>query len=231
MINFKWQNKQSLGNGLWALDDFLTTNSYNLIKHEIRSNNNIWTSKYANRLLCEHNDFLNCIEFGARLIPYLSKLINEPVVLNSVRAYIDLSGSAFYPHFDAKEFVINVQLYLTEIDYPELGTQFMLDPVKNQEIELNGIDHMLGTNNFVQESDYYTIPFKTNCGYINDNRIRKLHKTLTVPPGKFRESLHLNFGRRIDDKEGLESVYYFQQRGMQKDFDEWRAKWPLKYLE
>jgi hypothetical protein len=61
------------------------------------------------------------------------------------------------------------------------------------------------------------VPFRQNWGYINDNRQRKVHKTLPVPLGTVRESVHFNYGLKDDSRElGLELPWAKDQKWYQQ---------------
>jgi hypothetical protein len=63
------------------------------------------------------------------------------------------------------------------------------------------------------EEDFFTVPFKTNWGYINDNRQRKVHKTLTIPPGAIRESVHFNYKiKSTPEGKGLELPWFNDEK-------------------
>lgn len=207
---FTWSNQKRLNPSLWQVENFLTPETLQAVRNEIRHTPATWHSNYGNRLLSENGDYPTCIEIGAKLIPYLEALLGAPFKLTSARASVDLSGSAFFRHFDGKELLINVQIYLTEVDtHPELGTQFCMNPDINKEALEREQDLYPETGNFpIAEDEYYTIPYLPNYGYINDNRDRKVHKTLRVPPGVVRESLLLNFTHKNPYEVGIESAYY-----------------------
>jgi hypothetical protein len=221
---FDWDNKTRIADDLWVLEDFLTPQGYNTIKTEMRRTESLWTSRYPNRLVMENNSWVECIRLGAALIPYLKELLGTDVVLATTRGYTDLSGSNFFPHFDADQFIVNVQIYMTDQDRPELGTQFCLDDDWNQRARRE-IDIPKNHIPFdIPEDIYYTVPFRKNWGYINDNRKPKVHKTRTVPDGFLRESLHLNFCQREGTCTGLEAVAEWLDRGEMDNFNEWQNR-------
>jgi len=206
---FNWNNVTERSDGLWVLNDFLTPDVYENIKREIRTTPAEWHSRYANRLISEHGDYPLCKQLGARLLPYLHKLVGGNYKLTTVRAYADLSGSHFFPHLDGRDFALNVQIYLPDQDLDELGTQFCIRQDLNAAAEAN--EAALLNNEFeFSEWDFYTIPFRANWGYINDNTRRKIHKTMPVPQGYLRESLHMNFTFKQGTENGLELEWYKQ---------------------
>ena len=181
--------------GVWVLQDFLTAPAYQAVKHDIRIKPVQWHNNYGGRHLSENGNYPVVTNLGARLIPYLNHLLGVDVRLTTVRAYVDFSGSYFYPHLDSKAFAVNVQIYMTDLDYPELGTQFCINPVMNAESELLSAGEIRARS--YREEDFFTVPFRQNWGYINDNRQRKIHKTLPVPLGTIRESIHFNYVQKI----------------------------------
>jgi hypothetical protein len=221
---FDWTHKTQAAPDLWVLQDFLSTEGFQTIKTEMRRTESLWSSRYPNRLVMENNSWVECIKLGAKLIPYINELLGVDVVLATTRGYTDLSGSNFFPHFDAAQFVVNVQIYMTEVDRPELGTQFCLDSDWNTRA-LNEYDLPRSHIPFdIPEDIYYTVPFRRNWGYINDNRTLKVHKTLTVPEGFLRESLHLNFCQREGTRTGLEAVAEWLEKGEMDNFNEWQTR-------
>jgi hypothetical protein len=203
---FNWENRESIGDGVWVLKDFLTPEAFAGIKKEIRTTPAEWHTRYHNRIISENGDYPLCHQLGGRLLPHLHDLFNETYNLSTARAYLDLSGCRIFPHFDSKEFAVNVQIYLSDIEYPELGTQFCFNTEINERAEraeLNEQEFMksLGRS---PESEFKTIPFKPNWGYINYNNPRKIHRTRIVPAGAIRESLHLNFRKSDGINQGLE---------------------------
>jgi len=149
------------------------------------------------------------MELAARMLPYLAKEFGGDYCVSTARIYLDLSSSYMFPHFDSNEFAISFQLYLADVDLPELGTQFCLNDNLNQQVEQDPDIMMRTKGKFIPESEYVTIvPFCKNHGYINFNQPRKIHKTLPVPPGQTRESLHLNFRVKKNIQMGLENFHY-----------------------
>ena len=218
--NFPWFNHDfssaaaSPIDGIWVLQDFLTGSTYNAVKHDIRFKSAEWHNKYGNRHLSENGDYPVITDLGARLIPYLNQLLNIDVRLITVRTYVDLSGSYFYPHLDGKDFAVNVQIYMTDLDYPELGTQFCADSGINADSELLSPNEIAIRS--YREEDFFTVPFRQNWGYINDNRQRKVHKTLPVPAGIIRESIHFNYGLKDHpDENGLELSWFKDKKWYQ----------------
>ena len=193
--------------GLWLLKNFLVQSIYDQIKHEIRHVPAQWHNNYGNRHLSENGNYPVLTELAARLIPHLNHLLQEDLMLITVRTYIDLSGSSFFPHLDSKGFVANVQIYMADLDYPELGTQFCTNAEINSKAESLTPDE-IGEGPYNKE-DFFTVPFRQNWGYINDNRQRKIHKTLPVPLGTIRESVHFNYGLKSHpDEVGLEAQLF-----------------------
>jgi hypothetical protein len=221
---FDWNNKTRIADDLWVLEDFLTPQGYNTIKTQMRCTESLWTSRYPNRLVMENNSWVECIQLGAALIPNLNELLGTDLVLSTARGYIDLSGSTIFPHFDADQFIINVQIYMTDHNHPDLGTQFCLDNDWNQRVRCEYDNSTSHTPVVVPEDIYYTVPFRRNWGYINDNRKPKVHKTKTVPKGLLRESLHLNFCQREGTCTGLEAVAEWLDRGEMDNFNEWQNR-------
>jgi hypothetical protein len=221
--NFPWFNHDfssaaaSPIDGIWVLQDFLTGSAYNAVKHDIRFKSAEWHNKYGNRHLSENGDYPAITELGARLIPYLNCLLNIDVKLITVRTYVDLSGSWFYPHLDGKAFAVNLQIYMTDLDYPELGTQFCTNQEFNNWANENEQQLLQSNQKLLDEKDFFTVPFRQNWGYINDNRQRKVHKTLPVPLGTVRESIHFNYGLKDDPRElGLELPWAKDQKWYQQ---------------
>lgn len=218
-VMFDWQAKRSVDPSLWQLEHFLNDEWFARIKSDYRETESLWTSRYPNRLVMENNHWLNAILLGAALTPYLEQLVGEPLSMATARGYLDLSGACFYPHFDSEEWVVNVQIYLTDIDRDELGTQFVLDRQINSTIkpEMEGDEIMA----LVADEWYYTIPFRKNWGYINYNRDRKLHKTRPVPPAFARESLHINYRSRQGTETGLSGVAEWAITGENRALESW----------
>lgn len=220
---FRWQNREQVCPTLWVLKDFLEPSYFELIRNETRCTESIWTSRYGNRLVCETENWFNVINLAAELIPHLNQLIGEDLAISSVRGYKDFSESFFFKHFDSDEFLVNVQLYVIDFDDPAMGTQFCLDDSINAASRLAALGHQVLTD--IDESAYYTVPFRSNWGYINDNRQPKVHKTLPVPPGRLRESIHFNYGKRVPGQTGLEGVAQLPhdaQRSVQ--WQEWQER-------
>lgn len=188
---FNWENKTLQMPGIWVLHDFLTPEVYQRIQNEIRNTPAHWHNKYHSREISEHGDYPNCHELAGRLIPYLHGMFGGNYKCSTVRAYRDHPGSWFFPHLDGKGFAVNVQIYMPETDKDYLGTQFCTNQEKNllaQADEYEFRHHME-----FDENEFYTVPFRANWGYINDNTQRKIHKTLIVPDNYIRESIHFNF--------------------------------------
>jgi hypothetical protein len=220
---FNWDHKNQICPTLWQLENFLNDEWLTKIKNDYRRTESLWSSRYPNRLVMENNHWLNAILFGSALIPYLEELTGENLGLATCRGYLDLSGANFYPHFDSSQWVVNVQIYLSDVDMPELGTQFVLDNDINSTVT-EGFDEQGNSLPVdVEDHEYYTVPFRKNWGYINDNRYRKLHKTRLVPPGFARESLHLNYGLRQGSQTGLEGVAEWATTGQTKVLENWHA--------
>ena len=197
--------------GVWVLQDFLTGSAYNAVKHDIRIKPAQWHNNYGGRHLSENGNYPAITNLGARLIPYLNQLLGVDVRLTTVRTYVDFSSSYFYPHLDGKDFAVNVQIYMTDLDYPELGTQFCIDPVINAESELLSSSEIIART--YREEDFFTVPFRQNWGYINDNRQRKIHKTLPVPLGTIRESIHFNYmQKKYPEELGLELPWFKDEK-------------------
>jgi len=198
-------------NGLWVLKNFLVQSIYDSIKHEIRHVPAHWHNNYGNRHLSEDGNYPVLKELGARLIPHLNHLMQEDLALVTVRTYVDFRGSYFFPHFDGKGFAANVQIYMTDLDYPNLGTQFCTNPAVNSTAET--LDNDAIRAHAYDEKDFFTVPFRTNWGYINDNRQRKIHKTLPIPPGVIRESVHFNYTiKSIPEQKGLELPWFNDEK-------------------
>lgn len=188
---FNWQNKTMQMPGIWVLHDFLKPEIYQLIQNEIRNTPAEWHTRYQNREISEHGNYPHCRELAGRLIPYLHGLLGGNYRCLTIRAYRDHPGSWFFPHLDGKDFAVNVQIYMPASDRDELGTQFCINAEKNQQADLDEYD--LGSKFEFSENEFYTVPFRANWGYINDNTQRKIHKTLKVPENYIRESIHFNF--------------------------------------
>jgi hypothetical protein len=216
---FDWGAKREVAPSLWQLENFLNKEWYTRIKNDYRRTESLWSSRYPNRLVMENNHWLNAIMLGAALTPYLEELTGERLNMATARGYLDLSGAYFYPHYDSSQWVVNVQIYLTDVDRDELGTQFILDKDINSTIkeELGGDKIM----ELVPDEKYYTVPFRQNWGYINDNRERKLHKTRPVPPAFARESLHFNYGLRQGNETGLAGVAEWAITGQNQVMENW----------
>ena len=216
---FKWQNKTLIQDQVYSLHDFLDGRIYSLLKQEIRQVPNVWHNNYSNRLVVENVRSPMVLEFAARLLPYFADEFGGEYCVTTAKIYLDLSGSWMFPHFDAKDFDISMQLYMPDVNAPNMGTQFCFDHELNQQIENNPDILMETKGQFVPESKYVMpIPFNKNYGYINVNRkpVRTLHKTAVVPPGLTRESLHLNFNVRPGDQLGLENIHY-QSKELQRE--------------
>ena len=214
---FNWQNKTLVQDQVYVLHDFLDAGIYDRLKHEVRHEPNVWHNNYSNRLVVENVRTPMVMEFAARLLPYFAELFGGEYCVTTAKIYLDLSGSSMFPHFDGKDFDISLQLYMPDIDAPDMGTQFCFDHDMNQQIENHPNILMDTKGRFVPESKYVSpVPFKKNYGYINFNHkaVRTLHKTLPVPPGYTRESLHLNFNIKYRDQLGLENIHY-QLQGQQ----------------
>lgn len=208
-MNHPYVERSSV-DSLWILKNFLNPAVYQQVKHEIRHAPAQWHSNYGNRHVSENGDYPILKELGSRLIAHLNHLMQAELRLMAVRTYVDFSNSYIFPHLDAKLFAVNVQLYMTDLDYPELGTQFCVNPVLNAEAEL--LDPVAVSANVYDEQDFFTVPFRTNWGYINDNRQRKIHKTLSVPNGTIRESVHFNYGFKDSPQAlGLELPWFKNQ--------------------
>jgi hypothetical protein len=208
---FNWQNKTMQLDGLWVLNDFLTPDVYQRIQNEIRDTPAEWHNRYHSREISEHGDYPNCRELAGRLIPYLSGLIGGNYKCVTIRAYRDHPGSWFFPHLDGKEFAVNMQIYMPASDRDELGTQFCTNNEKNKLADVDEYD-LESKFNF-SANEFYTVPFRANWGYINDNTQRKIHKTLRVPENYIRESIHFNFAVKRYSAEytfdaGLELDWY-----------------------
>jgi len=198
-------------NGLWVLKNFLVQSVYDSIKYEIRHVPAHWHNNYGNRHLSEDGNYPVLKELGARLIPHLNHLMQEDLALVTVRTYVDFSGSYFFPHFDGKDFATNVQIYMTDLDYPNLGTQFCTNPAVNSTAET--LDNDVIRAHTYDEKDFFTVPFRTNWGYINDNRQRKIHKTLPIPLGAIRESVHFNYKiKSTPEGKGLELPWFNDEK-------------------
>jgi hypothetical protein len=96
-------------------------------------------------------------------------------------------------------------------DRDELGTQFCTNNEKNKLADVDEYD-LESKFNF-SANEFYTVPFRANWGYINDNTQRKIHKTLRVPENYIRESIHFNFAVKRYSAEytfdaGLELDWY-----------------------
>lgn len=213
---FNWQNKTLIQDQVYVLHDFLNANIYDQLKHEIRHAPNVWHNNYSNRLIVEKLRSPMVLEFAARLLPCFTELFGGEYCVTTAKIYLDLSGSSMFPHFDSRDFDISMQLYLPDIDTPNLGTQFCFDHNINQQVE-NNPDILMRVGHLVAESKYVSpVPFKKNWGYINFNRkpVRTLHKTAVVPLGCTRESLHLNFNVKQGDVLGLENIHYHAVKGV-----------------
>ena len=188
---FNWDNKFLPMPGLWVLQDFLNPEIYQRIQNEIRNTPAEWHNRYTSREISEHGNYPNCQELAGRLIPYLHGLLSGNYKCVTIRAYRDYPDSWFFPHLDGKDFAVNVQIYMPESDRDELGTQFCINQQKNQLAETD--EHGFRDYMKFDENEFFTVPFRANWGYINDNTQRKIHKTLTVPENYMRESIHFNF--------------------------------------
>ena len=215
---FNWQNKTLVQDQVYSLYDFIDVGIYDQLKQEMRNEPNIWHNNYSNRLVVENVRTPMVLEFASRLLPYLAEQFGGEYCITTAKIYLDLSGSSMFPHFDSKDFDISMQLYMPDIDAPDLGTQFCFDHELNQQIE-NDPDILMKTKGrFVPEFKYIMpTPFKKNYGYINFNRkpVRTLHKTAAVPLGHTRESLHFNFNVKQGDLLGLENIHYHAVEGIQ----------------
>jgi hypothetical protein len=209
---FNWENKTLIKDQVYVLHDFLKNNIYHELKHEIRHVPNVWHNNYTNRLIVENVRSPRIIEFASRLLPYLAELFGGEYSVTTAKIYLDLSGSSMFPHFDHKNFHISMQVYMPDIDLPELGTQFCFNHDINQQIENDPDILTTRKRSVVPESEYESpVPFRKNYGYINFNHkpVRTLHKTKIVPPGSVRESLHFNFNiKQNEDLLGLENIHY-----------------------
>lgn len=219
---FNWDNKRAVCDSLWQLENFLNDECYTDLKNDYRRTESLWSSRYPNRLVMENNHWLSAIMLGSALTPYLEQLTGERLNLATARGYLDLSGAYFYPHFDSAQWTVNVQIYLTDVDTPELGTQFVLDNDINAKVAEGYEEWTSKTAMEVDDSEYYMIPFRRNWGYINDNRSRKLHKTRPVPPAFARESLHFNYGIRQGNETGLAGVAEWAVTGQDQVLANWR---------
>jgi hypothetical protein len=203
---------------VYSLHDFLDPRIYKILKHEIRHAPNVWHNNYSNRLVVENVRSPLVLEFATKLLPYLSELFGGEYCVTTAKIYLDLSGSFMFPHFDHKNFAISMQLYMPDVDVPALGTQFCFNNELNQQVE-NNPDILIQTKGqLVPESEYdSSVVFRKNHGYINFNHkpVRTIHKTLPVPPGYTRESLHLNFNVKQGDSLGLENIHYHALKGIQ----------------
>lgn len=218
---FDWEAKRPIVPSLWQLENFLNAEWYDRLKTDYRKNESLWSSRYPNRLVMENNHWLNAIMLGAAMTPYLEALTGTRLNLATARGYLDLSGAYFYPHYDSSEWVVNVQIYLTDLDQDELGTQFVLDESVNPS---SVHEHLAGDEimQMIPDEKYYTIPFRQNWGYINDNRTRKLHKTRPVPPAFARESVHFNYSARRDNETGLSGVAEWAITGQTQVVENWQ---------
>ena len=201
---FHWENREQVSPSLWVLKDFLSPDYFDLVRNEMRCAESFWSSRYGNRLVCETENWFNVINLAAALIPKLNELTNSDLCICAVRGYKDLSDSFFFKHFDSPEFLVNVQIYMIDFDEPSMGTQFCLNQEINQACYADTTGHQVTMA--IDESEYFTVPFRPNWGYINHNRDPKVHKTLPVPPGRIRESVHFNYGQRVPNQGGLEGV-------------------------
>jgi hypothetical protein len=208
---FIWDNKTLIQDHVYVLHDFLQPDIYDQLKHEIRTAPNEWHNRYASRLIAENVRSPMVMELGARLLPYLSSLFHQQFCVATAKIYIDLSGSSMFPHFDDRNFAVSMQLYMPDVDCPELGTKFCFNNQLNQLIE-NEPDRLLDYKfQMTSDSDCSSpVAFCSNNGYINFNNkpVRTLHKTLPVPAGYIRESLHYNFNIKQQHLLGLEGVHY-----------------------
>ena len=206
---FIWQNKKQVGPGVFSLHNFLTPEIYSALKHEIRHAPNTWHNNYSNRIVCENAHGPIILELATKLLPYLTKEFGGNYSVTTSKIYLDLSGSFMVPHFDSKEFAVSMQLYMPDIDLPALGTQFCFNSDINSQVEQNPNLISPSEPDFVSDADYTMIaPFCKNHGYINFNQPRKIHRTLLVPEGLLRESVHFNFNVKQDNMLGLESMHY-----------------------
>lgn len=208
---FDWQNKTLVQDQVYVLHDFLDAEIYRQLKHELRHEPNVWHNNYSNRLVAEKVRSPMVLEFASRLLPYFADEFGGEYSVTTAKMYLDLSGSAMFPHFDGRDFDISMQLYMPDVDAPDLGTQFCFAHTLNQQIE-NNPDILINTGGQCVPSFRYVMPtpFNKNYGYINFNRkpVRTLHKTPVVPLGYVRESLHLNFNVKQLDHLGLENIHY-----------------------
>lgn len=98
------------------------------------------------------NDIHPFTDIGEQMADFVSEVMHERVLYRTAKIFLDLPGSEVPLHCDADNIGVMSQVYLSQSDHPIPGTTF-LQPYP------------------------YTVPFKYNCGYLNDNRDRKIHKS------------------------------------------------------
>jgi hypothetical protein len=215
---FNWQNKTLIQDQVYVLHDFLDAEIYDKCKNEIRTHAHQWHNEYANRIVADNVRSPVILELAARLLPYLNKEFNNEFCVTTAKIYTDLSGSQMFPHFDARDFHISMQLYMPDIGRDKLGTQFCFNQHYNSQVEDQPDILMRTKGQFVPDDQYVSpVPFRRGFGYINYNNklIRTLHKTEPVPLGYVRESVHFNFNIKRGDQLGLENIHYHRLQGIE----------------
>lgn len=91
-------------------------------------------------------------DVGQEMAAWVSHVFNQKVQYRKAKLFLDLPGSEVPLHKDADNIDVMSQIYLSHSDHPIPGTTFM-------------------------EPYPFTVPFRYNCGYLNDNQDRKTHRS------------------------------------------------------
>lgn len=183
---------QSLGYGLWYLDQVFDTNTYKQLKKCYRETVTGWQCLYPNRLMSlpnnPHYEILHSV--AKDINESVSDVVGRKLWPLNQEIFVDLPGHQLSWHFDNNNYTVLLQIYCGDIVQPNMGTHWYLGD-KNSELFLQH-----GSNSIIDTTGLDTVEtgYAPNAGYINDNTLKKAHGTHRVRAGASRESMLFTFG-------------------------------------
>jgi len=150
-----------------------------------------WQCLYPNRLMSLPNnpDYAYLAEVAHDITAGVSEVSQMSLRPLNQEIFIDLPGHQLTWHFDSYNFQVLLQVYCGDLAQPNMGTWWYLGQENAALYARSGSDSIVS----VEGLEMIETPFAPNAGYINDNKIKKVHGTKKVAPGVCRESVLFTF--------------------------------------